>query len=38
MSRGKQPRIAAKVPKPCSVERRWRFIDSEDVGLEAATI
>ena len=38
MSKGKQPRSAAKVPKSCSVERRWGFLDSEDVGLEAATI
>ena len=38
MSKGKEPRSAAKVPKYRSVERKWDFIDSEDVGLEAATI
>ena len=38
MSKGKQPSLAAKVPKYGSVERKWNFIDSEDVGLEAATI
>ena len=38
MAKGKQPRSAAKVPKFYSVERRWGFLDSEDVGLEAATI
>ena len=36
MSKGKEPRSAAKVPKYRSVERKWDFIDSEDVGLEAA--
>ena len=36
--KGNIPDSAAKVPKCRSVERMWDYIDSEDVGLEAAII
>jgi hypothetical protein len=38
LSKGKQPRPPAKVPKYRLVERMLGFYNSEDVGLEAAII